>query len=128
MSGKRDIKVPHTNYVVPKGWFVCYGKRYTYSREHKYFKDPELFLPERYIPGGPNEIEKQFHNVLIPFGKGLHQCPGKQVALMELKVLLIILCLRAGPDGKRWPKLSGNLHMFIETPFIQFPKLEAHIY
>ncbi|CAI2170828.1 10203_t:CDS:2 [Funneliformis geosporum] len=52
------------------------------------WKDPDEFIPERFLKGSDHKIAK---NSFIPFGGGIRICPGKNMALVELKTLLILL-------------------------------------
>ncbi|RIA94412.1 cytochrome P450 [Glomus cerebriforme] len=52
------------------------------------WKDPEEFIPERFLKGSNNEIVK---NSFMPFGGGMRICPGRHMAMVELKTLLILL-------------------------------------
>ncbi|PKC12245.1 cytochrome P450 [Rhizophagus irregularis] len=56
-----------------------------------HWKDPEKFDPSRFlnqgVPGG-NKIAK---NSLLIFGGGLRMCPGKNLAMTELKALMVLL-------------------------------------
>ena len=50
------------------------------------WKDPEQYIPERFLKGSDHKIVK---NSFIPFGGGMRICPGRHMALVELKTLLI---------------------------------------
>ncbi|CAJ0631038.1 2514_t:CDS:1 [Entrophospora sp. SA101] len=53
-------------------------------RNPKYWKDPETFNPDRFL-NGENEITK---NSFLMFGAGLRICPGRRLAILELKCLM----------------------------------------
>ena len=53
-----------------------------------YLGDPNQFIPEIFLKRSNNEIVK---NSYIPFGGGIRICPGKNMAMVELKTLLILL-------------------------------------
>nr|CAG8439859.1 2098_t:CDS:2 [Entrophospora candida] len=50
----------------------------------KYWKEPETFNPDRFL-NGENEITK---NSFLMFGAGLRICPGRRLAILELKSLM----------------------------------------
>ncbi|CAG8701172.1 11982_t:CDS:2 [Funneliformis caledonium] len=52
------------------------------------WKDPDQFIPERFLKGSDHEITKYS---FIPFGGGIRICPGRNMAIVELKTLLILL-------------------------------------
>jgi cytochrome P450 len=53
------------------------------------FEDPQAFVPERWIPGA----QKGAHDAAahIPFGSGPRICPGRSLALLEMRVVLASL-------------------------------------
>ena len=54
-----------------------------FGRSRKYWGDPHVFRPERYLP--PNEYNK---DAWIPFSKGVRNCIGQELAIIETKVIL----------------------------------------
>ena len=52
----------------------------------RYWKDPDKFIPERFY--GSQEIYK---DSFLMFGRGPGICPGRKLAMLELKVLLASL-------------------------------------
>ena len=58
---------------------------YYLFKDEKYFKDPEAFIPERFL----NENQSSRHAYsYIPFSAGKRNCIGQKFALMEEKVML----------------------------------------
>ncbi|CAG8438496.1 5700_t:CDS:2 [Ambispora gerdemannii] len=60
-------------------------------RSTQYWKDPEKFIPERFVKGSEFEAKNLEKNAYNPFGGGLRLCPGRHVAMAELKVLIVLL-------------------------------------
>ena len=56
------------------------------------FGAPEQFNPERWL--NPRESELAPHNTqaFLPFGTGPRFCPGRNLALAEIKMALAMLC------------------------------------
>ena len=53
------------------------------------FEDPHLFVPDRWIPGqrtGAHDVAAH-----IPFGTGPRICPGRSLAILEMRVVLASL-------------------------------------
>ncbi|KAG9151304.1 hypothetical protein Leryth_002842 [Lithospermum erythrorhizon] len=72
--------VEFDGYVIPKGWKVLPLFR---SIHHcaDFFPDPEKFDPSRFeVPPRPNTF--------MPFGNGIHSCPGSELAKLEMIILL----------------------------------------
>jgi cytochrome P450/nitrite reductase/ring-hydroxylating ferredoxin subunit len=57
-------------------------------RDAEHFADPEQFRPERWIDPGTGAHEPATH---VPFGSGPRICPGRSLALLEMKVVLAML-------------------------------------
>ncbi|KAJ6948120.1 abscisic acid 8'-hydroxylase 2-like isoform X1 [Populus alba x Populus x berolinensis] len=72
--------VEFEGYFIPKGWKVLPLFR---SIHHcaDFFPRPEKFDPSRFeVPPKPNTF--------MPFGNGLHSCPGSELAKLEMLILL----------------------------------------
>jgi cytochrome P450 len=52
------------------------------------FADPHAFRPERWLPGAPGPHDPSVH---MPFGSGPRLCPGRALALLEMKIVLATL-------------------------------------
>jgi len=59
---------------------------YLTQRLPKYWAQPERFMPERFTPG--NTINRP-RFAYFPFGGGPRQCIGNELALMEIKLILV---------------------------------------
>lgn len=72
------------NQTVPKGvqFFI---NVFRLHRNHKYFSDPERYLPERFMR---EETTFRPPFVYIPFSGGARKCLGQAFAMMEIKLLL----------------------------------------
>ncbi|CAN7938528.1 unnamed protein product, partial [Ixodes hexagonus] len=79
---ERDQVIDDTR--VPKG-VTCFINVFSLQRNPKYFKDPERFLPERFMR---EESTFRCPFVYIPFSEGAGKCLGQTFAMMELKLLL----------------------------------------
>ncbi|KAG6631431.1 abscisic acid 8'-hydroxylase 2 isoform X1 [Carya illinoinensis] len=67
-------------YFIPKGWKVLPLFRTIHHRA-EFFPQPEKFDPSRFeAPPRPNTY--------MPFGNGVHACPGSELAKLEMLILL----------------------------------------
>jgi len=54
-------------------------------RNGEYFENPDQFVPERFLGNWKERIPKF---AFSPFGHGMRNCPGKNFAMAEMKVIL----------------------------------------
>ena len=75
------------DFVIPKGVGVAVLSRPA-AQEPTNFGDPLAFRPERWLGEsvGPHNVK-----AYIPFGSGPRLCPGRSLALLEMKTLLATL-------------------------------------
>jgi cytochrome P450 len=73
---------------VPKGAIVwCLFRHDTVAQE--FFPDPTAFKPERWLQADSEKtIDKK---ISMPFGSGPRTCPGRYLALMEIKIALAMV-------------------------------------
>jgi cytochrome P450 len=75
--------------AVPKDmwiWSVC---RHDTLVEH-YFPDPNAFKPQRWLKTEDNDLA-QSRRVSMPFGSGPRICPGRYLAILEIKLAMVML-------------------------------------
>ncbi|XP_047339427.1 abscisic acid 8'-hydroxylase CYP707A2-like [Impatiens glandulifera] len=78
--------VEFEGYHIPKGWKVLpLFRNIHHSPEN--FPDPEKFDPSRF------EVAPK-PNTFLPFGNGIHSCPGNELAKIEILVLLHHLTIK----------------------------------
>lgn len=59
---------------------------YTTQRDSSVFRDPETFDPTRWMQAPEKMAEMNLHQ--MPFSKGTRACLGKNLAMMELKLVV----------------------------------------
>jgi cytochrome P450 len=88
-------------YRIPVGTTV-FMPQWTIHRDHRWFDQPERFIPERWEPGRGLQ-EKLPRYAYFPFGGGPRICIGNNFALMESALLLATISqrfrLRLAPDA-----------------------------
>ncbi|KAJ8748073.1 hypothetical protein K2173_019885 [Erythroxylum novogranatense] len=71
--------VEYNDYLIPKGWKVMP----LFTNIHhspEYFSDPQRFDPSRF------EVAPK-PNTFMPFGSGVHACPGNELAKLQMLVM-----------------------------------------
>ncbi|HQR22326.1 MAG TPA: cytochrome P450 [Burkholderiaceae bacterium] len=70
------------------------------------FADPLTFNPERWLNGGHHASAGHNPHAFFPFGGGTRVCPGRHLAMLEIKVVAAMLARHfevIRPDGVRLP-------------------------
>ena len=78
------------DYTVPRGAFLLMSQ-YLMHRDPRYFRDPERFVPERWVQESDGERPRFSY---FPFGGGPRQCIGEQFAWMEGILVLATIAQR----------------------------------
>lgn len=81
ISRKVGVPVEVGGHVVPVGANVSPAV-YLAHRRPEAWPDPEAFRPERFLERKPSPAE------FLPFGGGDRRCPGAELALLEMRVVL----------------------------------------
>ncbi len=68
------------------------------QRDPDVWRDPEAFIPERWIDGEPESADRPPHGFMA-FGDGSLSCVGMRFAQEEAKITLIRLFQRYGHGG-----------------------------
>ncbi|KAG7577837.1 Cytochrome P450 [Arabidopsis thaliana x Arabidopsis arenosa] len=74
------VDVEYKGYLIPKGWKVMPLFRNIHHNP-KYFSNPEVFDPSRF------EVNPK-PNTFMPFGSGVHACPGNELAKLQILIFL----------------------------------------
>lgn len=97
--------------AVPAGTLICCLMRHD-SVADTHFPDAAAFKPQRWLEA---DIDK---GVALPFGAGPRTCPGRYLALLEIKIAMAMLLARFEiaavdtPDGGQAQELMG----FVMSP------------
>ena len=76
---------------------------YTIQRDQRYWDDPLQFRPERW-----ESMSTEGGSAFVAFSRGQFSCPGRNLALMEMRIVLSKMALGyelefpAGWDGEGW--------------------------
>lgn len=79
-----EVMVPKDTFIILQTQYAAIGK--------KYFSDPDKFIPERWIEGGCPMHTLHNERAFVPFGAGPRFCPGYNLAMLEMKAVLAMVC------------------------------------
>lgn len=75
----RPTEIGGWSYRPPAQLLAC---TYLLHHDSELYSDPHTFLPERFLQGPPQP------GTLLPWGLGRKRCPGRQIALIEIREVL----------------------------------------
>ena len=78
-----DVEIPADSLVIPMAYFL--------HRDPTLWKDPERFLPERFLPGSTQLPKNTF--AYIPFGAGPRGCLGAGLTQPLVMRTVFALCV-----------------------------------
>ncbi|VFQ86861.1 unnamed protein product [Cuscuta campestris] len=87
--------VEYKGYLIPKGWKVMPSFRNCHHNP-AFFPDPQKFDPYRF-----EKAPKP--NTFMPFGSGVHACPGNELAKLEMLIMTHHLVTKF-----RWEVVGGE--------------------
>lgn len=84
------------------GYYVAAGAEVGISpwvvhRNPRVFRDPEAFIPERWLPGKGGSTEDELRDMnrsFFAFGHGTHTCTGRHISMMEMIKVIATLLLK----------------------------------
>jgi cytochrome P450 len=97
---------------VPKGTELYLLAGYMASRS-EHFAEPDRFQPERWLDTPHHAREGHNTHAFVPFGAGPRFCPGRHLAMLEIKMVLAMLCRNF--DVTRWPGTPPPKEVFSFT-------------
>ncbi|CAL8996368.1 unnamed protein product [Prunus brigantina] len=97
------VDVEYKGYLIPKGWKVMPLFRNIHHNP-EFFADPHKFDPSR-LEVAPKP------NTFMPFGSGVHACPGNELAKLELLIMMHHLVTKF-----RW-EVVGSQNEIQYSPF-----------
>lgn len=116
----RNLLVPGTRYVVPRGHYVLVSPGYAMTNA-RYFPEPERFDPQRWadrefqpqledsVDYGFGAVSKGLATPYLPFGGGRHRCIGEQFAFVQLTTILATFVWNLRwrfADGQKMPPVD----------------------
>jgi cytochrome P450 len=117
------------SYDLPKGTMIVLSAFLTH-RLPSLYPQPLKFLPQRWETLRPTPYE------YFPFGAGTHSCPGKVLALLNIKIILAMMLQRfrlsfvSGTRIDRQERAglllcpTGSVNMKVSAQDRQFPQCE----
>ncbi len=104
-------------YQIPAGTHVQLNNNML-LRMAKYFDDPEVYIPERWMRDGSGQNVHPY--LLLPFGFGPRTCAGKRFAEQEMYALIIKILQRYRIEWPHKERMRQKYNMLL-TPDVDKP-------
>ncbi|KAB5566920.1 cytochrome P450 [Coniochaeta sp. 2T2.1] len=101
---------PETRQRFPTDGFLLFSCSHALQRHPAYWPDPDAFKPERWLSDEPESLGRR-RNVWRPFELGPRACIGQELAMVELK-LILVLTLREFDIKPMYKDGAGKLFGF----------------
>lgn len=121
-----NLHDPATGEILPTDHFMLWPVNVGINRFPKYFPNPNVFDPDRFLPGNTTDNRDAW----MSFSKGPRNCIGQELAVIELKTLLAMTVRswdlvpaydeleKLKDDGAGYPNLTtGVLEQFGERAY-----------
>lgn len=117
----RDVEIAGFN--IPNGTFLMLVNRYGALKEEN-FTDARQFRPERWLESSSTGCAHN-RNASMPFGAGPRFCPGRNLALIEIKMAIAMLCKNFSVIRVETELPIQELFLFTMMPDKLMVKIEA---
>ncbi|KAK9369472.1 cytochrome P450 71B25 protein [Lipomyces kononenkoae] len=85
--GSDHVSITYNAESYPTKGFLVWVNNHAISRRADIFPSPDSFVPQRFLADAPAEIPR---NAWRPFEKGPRNCIGQELALLELKIIMVL--------------------------------------
>ncbi|XP_075584948.1 cytochrome P450 4c21 isoform X1 [Dermatophagoides farinae] len=85
--GRRPLLLAN-GMCIPAGVNVLFNL-WKMGRNPKYFKQPDMFNPERFLTDTETDHHISIRAAFLPFSAGIRSCIGKEYAMMQMRLFLI---------------------------------------
>lgn len=89
MEPLEDVEM--LGHIIPKHTVVMMLNRRLATRE-EHFTNAQQFDPERWLTSAEDNSFKHDTSAFLPFGTGPRFCPGRNLALLQIRTVLSMLC------------------------------------
>lgn len=111
-EGQSDFSVQdRLGTTYPTGGIDVAMQHYALHHNPRYWARPEEFLPERWLESDPNAELYPPANCFRPFEQGSRTCIGQNLALLELRVVLVMTVRKFEITAayEEWDKYRGRV-------------------
>ena len=93
-SGLRDgqpgFYIQYNGLELPTEGWQLWDVSFVTHRNKDLWVNPQAFIPERYLVTEPTDPLKPVEHAWRPFSKGPRDCVGQQLAILEMKLVLVL--------------------------------------
>ncbi|KAI1842737.1 hypothetical protein JX266_011058 [Neoarthrinium moseri] len=109
-SGERGTHVLAGGQRFPTEGFMVWSLHQALHRDPALWNMPDAFRPERWLPDRADKLNRPLRDAWRPFEFGPRNCLGQELAVLEIKVVLVMLVrtFNVIVAYEEWDRLQGH--------------------
>lgn len=117
-SGEPGFHISTNEFQFPTDGFMVWSLHQALHRDPALWDMPDAFRPDRWLLNGTSDLRRPLRDAWRPFEFGPRNCLGQELAILELKVVLVMVIrtFDVSEAYGEWDRQKGNLAAGADVP------------